>query len=314
MKSIVGKKVDIAIRDLSFSDKRISKDIKKTISSAVANAENNFQYDIDNLVVKEAYCGKQIVMKRFRPRAKGRAAPIIKPYSNLTIILSEKKRKKVMGQKVNPIGLRLGINRGWDSVWYAKKKDFGNYLIEDYRVRDYIKKNVVNSGVSKIMIERTSKKCFVTIYTSRPGFVIGKKGSDIEKIKAKLSKLTVNEVVLNIKEVKKPETNSYLVAENIAQQLVKRISFRRAMKRAIQSALRLGARGIKVAVSGRLGGNEIARTEWLREGSIPAHTLRADIDYAEAEALTTYGIIGVKVWVYKGKIFTREFSQETNKN
>jgi len=219
-----------------------------------------------------------------------------------------------MGQKVNPIGLRLGINRGWDSVWYAKKKDFGNYLIEDYRVRDYIKKNVVNSGVSKIMIERTSKKCFVTIYTSRPGFVIGKKGSDIEKIKGKLSKLTVNEVVLNIKEVKRPETNSYLVAENIAQQLVKRISFRRAMKRAIQSALRLGARGIKVAVSGRLGGNEIARTEWLREGSIPAHTLRADIDYAEAEALTTYGIIGVKVWVYKGKIFTKEFSQETNKN
>ena len=164
------------------------------------------------------------------------------------------------------------------------------------------------------MIERTLKKCFVTIYTSRPGFVIGKKGSDIEKIKGKLSKLTINEVVLNIKEVKKPETNSYLVAENIAQQLVKRISFRRAMKRAIQSALRLGARGIKVAVSGRLGGNEIARTEWLREGSIPAHTLRADIDYAEAEALTTYGIIGVKVWVYKGKIFTKEFSQETNKN
>ena len=218
-----------------------------------------------------------------------------------------------MGQKINPIGLRLGINRGWDSVWYAKKKNFGNYLIEDCRIRDYIKKNVVNSGVSKVMIERTLKKCFITIYTSRPGFVIGKKGSDIEKIKVKLSKLTLNEVILNIKEVKKPETNSYLVAENIAQQLVKRISFRRAMKRAMQSALRLGARGIKVAVSGRLGGNEIARTEWLREGSIPAHTLRADIDYAEAEALTTYGIIGVKVWIYKGEIFTREFSQETNK-
>ena len=218
-----------------------------------------------------------------------------------------------MGQKINPIGLRLGINRGWDSVWYAKKKEFGNYLIEDCRIRDYIKKNVVNSGVSKVMIERTLKKCFITIYTSRPGFVIGKKGSDIEKIKVKLSKLTLNEVILNIKEVKKPETNSYLVAENIAQQLVKRISFRRAMKRAMQSALRLGARGIKVAVSGRLGGNEIARTEWLGEGSIPAHTLRADIDYAEAEALTTYGIIGVKVWIYKGEIFTREFNQETNK-
>ncbi len=218
-----------------------------------------------------------------------------------------------MGQKVNPVGLRLGVNRGWGSVWYARKKDFGNYLIEDFRIRDYIKKNVTNSGVSKVMIERTSKKCFVTIYTSRPGFVIGKKGSDIEKIKGKLSKLTINEIVLNIKEVKKPETNSFLVAENIAQQLVKRISFRRAMKRAMQSAMRLGAKGIKVAISGRLGGNEIARTEWLREGSVPAHTLRADIDYAESEALTTYGIIGVKVWIYKGEIFTKEFSQETNK-
>ena len=218
-----------------------------------------------------------------------------------------------MGQKVNPIGFRLGINKGWDSIWYAKKKDFGKNLIEDYKIREYIKNNVINSGVSKVMIERTAKKCFVTIYTSRPGFVIGKKGSDIEKIKKKLSNLTSNEVILNIKEVKKPETNSYLVAENIAQQLVKRVSFRRAMKRAMQSALRLGARGIKVSVSGRLGGNEIARTEWSREGSIPAHTLRADIDYAESEALTTYGIIGIKIWIYKGEIFTKEFNQERNK-
>ena len=218
-----------------------------------------------------------------------------------------------MGQKINPIGLRLGINRGWDSVWYAKKKDFGNFLIEDFNIRKYITKNVVNSGVSKVMIERSAKKCFVTIYTSRPGFVIGKKGSDIEKIKNKLSAFTKNEIVLNIKEVKKPETNSYLVAENIAQQLVKRVSYRRAMKRAMQSALRLGAKGIKVSLSGRLAGNEIARTEWLREGSIPLHTLRADVDYAEAEALTTYGIIGVKVWIYKGEIFSKEFNQETNR-
>ena len=218
-----------------------------------------------------------------------------------------------MGQKVNPIGFRLGINRGWDSLGYAKKKDFGNYLIEDFKIRKFIKENVVNAGVCKVMIERTAQKCFVTIYTSRPGFVIGKKGSDIEKIKNKLSNFTTNEVTLNIKEVKKPETNSYLVAENIAQQLVKRISYRRAMKRAMQSALRLGAKGIKVSISGRLGGNEIARTEWQREGSIPSHTLRADIDYAEAEALTTYGIIGIKVWIVKGQIFTKEFSQETNK-
>ena len=228
-----------------------------------------------------------------------------------------------MGQKVNPVGLRLGINRGWDSVWYAKKKDFGKNLIEDFRIREYVKKNVVNSGVSKVMIERTTQKCFVTIYTSRPGFVIGKKGSDIEKIKGRLSKLTSNEVVLNIKEVKKPETNSYLVAENIAQQLVKRVSYRRAMKRAMQSALRLGAKGIKVSISGRLGGNEIARTEWLREGSIPSHTLRANIDYGFAEALTTYGIIGIKVWIFKGALFDKDIEKQkiervknvtTNKN
>ena len=160
------------------------------------------------------------------------------------------------------------------------------------------------------MIERTSNKCYVTIYTSRPGFVIGKKGSDIEKIKEKLSRLTTNEVNLNIKEVKKPETNSYLVAENISQQLVKRVSYRRAMKRAMQSAMRLNAKGIKVMVSGRLAGNEIARTEWLREGSIPSHTLRANIDYGFAEALTTYGIIGVKVWIYKGELFDKDVERE----
>ena len=211
-----------------------------------------------------------------------------------------------MGQKVNPVGLRLGINRGWDSVWYAKKKDFGSYLIEDYRIRDYIKNNVSNSGVSKVQIERTSKKCIVTIYTSRPGFVIGKKGSDIEKIKKNLGKFSKQELTLNIKEVKKPELNSFLVADNIAQQLVKRIAYRRTMKRAIQSALRLGAKGIRVCISGRLGGNEIARSEWQREGSVPLHTLRADVDYAEAEALTTYGIIGIKVWIYKGEIFKKE--------
>ncbi len=209
-----------------------------------------------------------------------------------------------MGQKVNPVGLRVGINRGWDSVWFAKKKEYGNYLIEDYKIREYIKNNVGNSGVSKVQIERTSKKCIVTIYTS--GFVIGKKGSDIEKIKKNLGKFSKHELSLNIKEVKKPELNSFLVAENIAQQLVKRIAYRRAMKRAIQSALRLGAKGIRVCVSGRLAGNEIARSEWLREGSVPLHTLRADVDYSEAEALTTYGIIGVKVWIYKGEIFKNE--------
>ena len=210
-----------------------------------------------------------------------------------------------MGQKVNPIGLRLGINRGWDSVWFAKKRNYGNLLIEDYKIRDYIKKNILNSGVSQVVIERTSKKCIVSIYTSRPGFVIGKKGSDVDKIKKNISKISSSAVSLNIKEVKKPELNAFLVADNISQQLVKRISYRRAMKRAMQSTLRLGAKGIRVCVSGRLGGNEIARSEWLREGSVPLHTFRADVDYAESEALTTYGIIGVKVWIYKGEIYAK---------
>ena len=218
-----------------------------------------------------------------------------------------------MGQKVNPIGLRLGITRGWDSIWFAKKKDYGKLLIEDYKIREYIKKRVVNSGISQVIIERTSKKCIVSIYTSRPGFVIGKKGADVENIKKNLSKISSSEISLNIKEVKKPELNSYLVAENIAQQLVKRIAFRKTMKRAMQSALRLGAKGIRVCLAGRLAGNEIARTEWLREGSVPLHTFRADVDYAEAEALTTYGIIGVKVWIYKGEIFSKSSNIKNNK-
>ena len=217
-----------------------------------------------------------------------------------------------MGQKVNPVGLRVGINRGWDSVWYAKKNEYGKLLIEDYKIRDYIKKNIINSGVAQVLIERTAKKCIISIYTSRPGFVIGKKGSDVDKIKKNLSKISSSEVSLNIKEIKKPELNAYLVAENIAQQLVKRIAYRRAMKRAIQSTLRLGAKGIRLCVSGRLAGNEIARSEWLREGSVPLHTFRADVDYAEAEALTTYGIIGVKVWIYKGEVFNKDKNKSIN--
>jgi len=217
-----------------------------------------------------------------------------------------------MGQKTNPIGLRLGINRGWDSIWFAKKDNYGNLLVEDFKIREYIKKNITNSGVSQVIIERTAKKCIVSILTSRPGFVIGKKGSDVDKIKKNLSKISSSEVSLNIKEIKKPELNAYLVAENISQQLVKRIAYRRAMKRGMQSALRLGGKGIKVCLSGRLGGNEIARTEWLREGSVPLHTLRAEVDYAEAQALTTYGIIGIKVWIYKG-IFMQEKKQKEDK-
>ncbi|MDA7606553.1 30S ribosomal protein S3 [Pelagibacteraceae bacterium] len=216
-----------------------------------------------------------------------------------------------MGQKINPVGFRLGVNRGWDSVWFAKKKDFGKFLIEDFKIRKYIKKNIVNSGVSDIIIERSGKKLIVSIHTSRPGFVIGKKGADIEKIKSNVLKISnESEVSVNIKEIKKPELNAYLIAENIATQLVKRIAFRRAMKRGMQSASRLGALGIKVMVSGRLNGTEIARTEWERDGSIPSHTLRANIDYGTAEALTTYGIIGIKVWVYKGQLYKKDVENE----
>ena len=216
-----------------------------------------------------------------------------------------------MGQKINPIGFRLGVNRGWDSVWFAKKKEFGKFLIEDFKIRKYIKKNIVNSGVSDIIIERSGKKLIVSIHTSRPGFVIGKKGADIEKIKKNVLNISKDsEVSVNIKEIKKPELNAYLIAENIATQLIKRIAFRRAMKRGMQSASRLGALGIKVMVSGRLNGTEIARTEWERDGSIPSHTLRANIDYGTAEALTTYGIIGIKVWVYKGQLYKKDVENE----
>ena len=206
-----------------------------------------------------------------------------------------------MGQKINPIGLRLGINRGWDSTWFAKKKDFGRYLIEDFKIRKYIKKNITNSGVSEIIIERSSKKCTVSIHTSRPGFVIGKKGADIEKLRNRLSKLSDKSISLDIKEIKKPETDASLLADSIARQLEKRIAFRKAMKKSGLSAIKLGAKGIKIVCAGRLGGTEIARTEKFSEGSVPLHTLRADIDYATARALTTYGIIGIKVWLFKGE-------------
>ncbi len=206
-----------------------------------------------------------------------------------------------MGQKVNPIGLRLGVNKTWDSRWYAGE-DYAQKLHEDLKIRQHLQKRLNNAGVSKIVIERPAKKAAISIYTARPGIVIGKKGSDIEKIKQEVARMTGDEVSLNIVEVRKPEIDATLVADNIAQQLERRVAFRRAMKRAVQSALRLGAEGIRINVSGRLGGAEIARMEWYREGRVPLHTLRADVDYGTAEAHTTFGVIGVKVWVFKGEI------------
>ena len=211
-----------------------------------------------------------------------------------------------MGQKSNPIGLRLQINRTWDSRWYAEGRDYAKLLKEDIEIRKYIVNSLPQAAISKVVIERPAKLCRISIYAARPGVIIGKKGADIEKLRTKLSKMTESEVKLNIVEIRKPEVDAKLVAQGIADQLVRRVAFRRAMKRAVQSALRLGAEGIRITCGGRLGGAEIARVEWYREGRVPLHTLRANVDYAEAEALTAYGIIGIKCWIFKGEILAHD--------
>ena len=211
-----------------------------------------------------------------------------------------------MGQKVNPVGLRVGINRTWDSRWFAKSHEYGKLLHEDRAIRAHIMKDQREAGISKVVIERPHKKCRVTVHTARPGILIGKKGEKIERIRSDLARLTASEVHLNIVEIRKPEIDATLIAESIAQQLERRVAFRRAMKRSVQSALRLGAVGIRINVAGRLGGAEIARTEWYREGRVPLHTLRADIDFGYGRAVTAYGIIGIKVWVFKGEIMEHD--------
>ena len=221
-----------------------------------------------------------------------------------------------MGQKVHPTGFRLGISADYSSKWYANSKDFSTYLLEDYRIRDYLKAELKNASVSKIVIERPTKEAIITIYTSRPGIVIGKKGEDIEKFRTKISsilKVEKSMVKVNVKEIKKPELDAQLVAEGITQQLERRIMYRRAMKRAVTNTMRLGALGIKVNVAGRLNGAEIARSEWYREGRVPLHTLDAAIDYGFAEALTTYGIIGVKVWIYSEDDIQEDNNKKINK-
>ena len=216
-----------------------------------------------------------------------------------------------MGQKVNPSGLRLGINRTWDSKWFSEKK-YSNFLENDIKIRKYIESKLKKAGLSKVVIERSSKKIIILIHSSRPGIIIGKKGADIEKLKKELSKLSGSEINLNIIETKKPELDAKVVADNIAMQIENRASTKRVMKRAVQSALKLGAQGIRVCVAGRIGGAEIARVEWFKEGRVPLHTLRAKIDYAVSTAKTTYGTCGVKVWLYKGEKITK--GNENNKN
>ncbi len=210
-----------------------------------------------------------------------------------------------MGQKVNPIGFRLGIVKTWSSRWYADK-EYKKFLHEDLRLKKYLKKKMYHAGISKIEIERAAKRIRINIYAARPGIIIGKKGAEIESLRKDLQKFTSGELFININEVKRPETDAQLIAENVALQLVRRVTFRRAIKRSVGMAMKLGAKGVKVAVSGRLSGAEIARSEWYRDGRVPLHTLRADIDYGLAEAKTTYGIIGVKVWVFKGEIVARK--------
>ena len=207
-----------------------------------------------------------------------------------------------MGHKSNPIGLRLQINRTWDSRWYAEGKNYAQMLSEDLKIRKFVMETLPQAAISKVVIERPAKLCRVSIYAARPGVIIGKKGADIEKLRLQLAGMTSSDVKLNIVEIRKPEIDAKLVAQGIADQLVRRVAFRRAMKRAVQSALRLGAEGIKITCGGRLGGAEIARVEWYREGRVPLHTLRGNVDYATAEALTAYGIIGIKVWIFKGEI------------
>lgn len=220
-----------------------------------------------------------------------------------------------MGQKINPIGMRVGINRTWDSCWISCK-DYAKFLHQDLAIRSYIRKELGQAGISKIIIERPDKKARLSIHASRPGLLIGKKGADIDKLKKNLAKMTESEVFINIVEVRKPETDAKLIADGIAQQIERRVSFRRAMKRAMQSAMRLGALGIRINCSGRLGGAEIARMEWYREGSVPLHTLKADVDYGLGVAKTTYGTCGIKVWIYKGdkKEVTRESEDRRQAN
>ncbi len=210
-----------------------------------------------------------------------------------------------MGQKVNPVGLRLGINRTWDSRWYADD-EYATLLHEDLQIRAFLFERLSQAGIGRVVIERPAKKARITIHTARPGVVIGKKGADIERLRVEITKMTGSDVHLNIVEIRKPEIEAKLVAENIAQQLVRRVAFRRAMKRAVQSAIRLGAQGIRINCGGRLGGAEIARTEWYREGRVPLHTLRADVDFGRATARTAYGTCGVKVWVFKGEIMAHD--------
>ena len=303
---IRGKNVDEAAAILTYTPKAASPVVLKVLNSAIANAVNNQELDRKELYVAEVYANPGPTLKRYVARSRGSASPMLKRTSHITVVLDQKKGGLSMGQKVNPHGARVGVIFGWSTRWYADKKDFANNLVEDFKLRKMIKEKYYAAGISRIDIERTAKDVTVNIMTSKPGMIIGPKGATIEQLKAEVTKQLGRPAQINVMEIKQPDADAQLVAENIAQQLEKRISFRRALKQAQQRAMKLpGVKGIKTSVSGRLGGADIARTEHYHDGSIPLQTLRANIDYGFAEAKTTYGRLGVKVWIYKGQILPK---------
>ena len=302
---IRGKDVNEAYAILKFNKKLAAKQIAKTLKSAVANAEqkalkDNERFDPDALVVTKAIVNGGQPLKRFTAAAQGRATPIRKRTSHVEIHV-DIQGERVMGQKTHPIGLRLGIVKQSSSRWFATK-DMPALLKEDELIRKYLKTRLGHAAIAQIDVERRPGKVTITVHTGRPGVVIGKRGAEVDKLRDELAQLTGKEAAINVEEIKRPELSAQLVGDNIAHQLTQRISFRRAMKRAVQSAMRMGAQGIKVRAAGRLGGAEIARTEGYHEGRVPLHTLRADIDYATSTAKTTYGTIGIKVWIFKGEV------------
>ena len=303
---IRGKSVIEADTILKNMNKEAARLTIKVLTSAVANAENNLGLDKTKLYVKEAYVNEGQTLKRMKFGSRGHVDPIKKRTSHITVVVSDEKQckgGKLVGQKVSPVGLRIGINRDWESNWYADNKNFAKYLDEDVKIRRFLEKKLKDASVSSIVIERTSKKTEIIINTAKPGVIIGHGGEEIEKLKKEVSRLVKSKnLQISIKEVKNPDLDAALVAENIARQIEGRVSFRIAQKRAIRNTMKAGAKGITTSVSGRLGGADMARTEGYTEGSVPRHTLRANIDYAHKEADTTYGKIGVKVWICKGEI------------
>ena len=302
---IRGQKAGDAINILRTINKRIAPSVEKVLRSAIANAENRSNdVDVDKLFVTEAYVNEGPRMKRVRPAPMGRAYRYQRRMAHIVVKVGDKAKdeaEKNMGQKIHPYGFRLGVTKTWRSRWFAKQ-DYAKLLREDLELKDSLRDRLKAAGVSSIEVDRPGNKLRITIHTSRPGIIIGRKGAEIEKLKSDLAKKTKREVFIDIQEVHKPELDAQLVSESIALQLEKRVAFRRAMRKAVDSALRFGCKGIKVRVSGRLNGAEIARTEWYLQGQLPLHTLRADIDYGFSQAYTTYGVIGVKCWVYKGEI------------